>query len=684
MDEAQLNHPGDKALLALSMGNLVETELGRISTHLDDCPACCLRIDQLASDDRLLARLQHVAASRTDVLVNPAQRRLAVRALRRSAETRSTAQEPVPSVLPVPRQIGDYDVEGEVGRGGMGVVYKAWHRKLQRHAALKVVLAGEFASHTQELRSRLEAELAARVRHPNIVQVFEIGDFDGRPFMALEWVEGGSLAEGLVGKHWTPGEAAALVETIARAIHVAHGEGIVHRDLKPANIMMTADCVPRVTDFGLAQPTSGGATLTQTGLLIGTPGYMSPEQVSGKRALIGPATDIYALGVILYELLTGQLPFQGESTLEVLRAVTSEEPVRPRRVRPGLPRDLQAVTLHCLEKEPAHRYPSALALAEDLQRFREGQHVIARPVGAVVRIARAGRRRPLVASLLALLAISLLAGLGGVTWKWLEANDQRDLANVSARQAEAEKQAALYQAYRASIAAAGAALQNHEVADAARHLEAGPTALRGWEWRHLHSRLDDSSSVVRLPEGEGFLIAGPDQLRVGVLTSAGLRLTDLKGGGNTTLALSPERRRPVSVTSTSRGLRIAAWVGNTAFDLLDDAGQVLCRVATPENDQPITVVVSPDGTRLCVQTDANSKRIAVFDTTSGKETAGARATMMPSGLSPSALMARGSPRAARIERRACGTRRPANSWPPAGGTRARWLASPLARTARAS
>ena len=638
-------HPTAEELSALSLGQLTETELARVSAHVGECPECCRRLDQLAAADPLLARLQQSASRREKMLVTPAQRRSAVRALRQGQEAKAAARngdpESAPVIIPTPKQVGDYDILAEVGRGGMGVVYKARHRSLNRLVALKMVLAGEFASPTQELRFRLEAELAARVQHPNIVQVYEIGTHEGRPFLALEWVEGGSLANRLDGKPWPPGEAARLIETLARAIHVAHGEGVVHRDLKPANILLqksevsgqrsdsgpanggssdvcplTSDRCPKITDFGLAQPTEGGMILTQSGSLVGTPGYMAPEQASGKRALVGPATDTYALGVVLYQLLTGQLPFPGDSTLEVLRAVMSDEPARPRCLQPGLPRDLEAITLHCLEKEPSRRYPSALALAEDLQRFRERKQVAARPVGAVARLARACRRRPMVAALLTLLMVSLLGGLAGVTWKWLEANEERDRAN-------SEKQAALYQTYRARLAAAGAALQNHDVVDAAGQLEAAPEELRGWEWSHFHSRLDDSLSVIPLPAGGvGLLLAAPDRLQLGTWTTGGLLLKDLEGGAPKTLPLEPERGPYVYATQTRRGLRIVRTVGNKTLELLDETGRVLCRAKGPQDDQLGLVTVSPDGTRLaCVERDGDRRRLLVFDATSGKQTA---------------------------------------------------------------
>ncbi|HEV3448733.1 MAG TPA: protein kinase, partial [Gemmataceae bacterium] len=627
-----MNHPSDESLRALSLGQLREAELAEVSAHLGNCPACCRRIDELATDDRLVMRLQQGAATRDKALVPSAQRRSAVRALDQSHETtRKREGETAVMMLPVPRQIGDYDIVAEVGRGGMGVVYKARHRGLNRLAALKMVLAGEFASPAQELRFRLEAELAARVQHPNIVQVHEIGNYEGRPFLALEWIEGGSLANRLDGEPWPPREAAALIETLARAIDMAHSEGVVHRDLKPANVLLTEDGTPKITDFGLAQTIEGGRTMTQSGFLVGTPGYMAPEQAGGKRALVGPATDVYALGVVLYQLITGQLPFQRDSTLELLRAVTSEEAPRPRRLQPRVPHDLEAITLHCLEKEPSKRYASALELADDLRRFQAGETIAARQPGRIERAGKFVRRyKALVggaaATGLALVVgtvFSLLFAFGEAQQRKI-AEDAADRADANARQAEDEKKAALYEAYRASLAAASASLENHDVADADRLLNLAPAALRGWEWRHLHSRLDDSSMVTQLPAG-GFLIAGHDQFHIGVMTSAGLCIMDLQGNQQRTVPIGPDHRRDVSVAQTRRGLRIGAWVDETTIDLLNDAGQVLCRVSVPESKgHPLGgFTISPDGARLaciCHEPDG-SQRLAVFDATSGKQTA---------------------------------------------------------------
>jgi eukaryotic-like serine/threonine-protein kinase len=606
----------------------------------------------LAAADPLLERLQQSAARREEMLVTPAQRRSALRALRRGNAARAgdlrgdTGTEPV--ILPAPKQVGDYEILAEIGRGGMGVVYKARHRGLHRLAALKMVLAGEFASPVQELRFRLEAELGARVQHPNIVQVYEIGSYQGRPFLAFEWVEAGSLADRLDGTPWPSGEAASLIETLARAIQVAHAEGVVHRDLKPANILMqpgeagkkrdrgessgsgitarlASGLVPKIADFGLARPAEGDLILTQTGFLVGTPGYMAPEQAGGRdrRAVVGPATDIYAIGVILYQLLTGQLPFQGDSTLEVLRAVSFDEPVRPRRLEPRLPRDLEAITLHCLEKEPTRRYLSALALAEDLERFREGTPVAARPAGWAARLRRACRRRPLVALLLGLLTTSLFGGLAGVTWKWLEADEQRDLSNAQAKRADTERREALIQAYRARLSAAAAAISAHDVADAGRQLDEAPEDLRDWEWRHLHSRLDDSAAVIRLPQGgSAFLLPAPDRFRVGIVTGSTLGLTDLEGGEPTVFPLPAGTFTWGSAIQTRVGLRVVAGSGSKSFRLLDENGRALCSVDLTWADEFRSVIVSSDGSRLALDRHLDGwSGVGVFDARSGKLTA---------------------------------------------------------------
>jgi WD40 repeat protein/serine/threonine protein kinase len=682
MSEPPLNHPSAEELWALSLGQLAEAELARVIAHLDECPVCCRRIDELDAVDGLVARLQCSAGSQAEFLASPDERRSAVHALRRRLEVRTALQggdhENKPVMIPVPKQIGAYDILAEVGRGGMGVVYKARHRSLHRLAALKMVLAGEFASPRQEVRFRLEAELAARVQHPNIVQVYEIGSYEGRPFLAMEWVEGDSLADRLDGKPWPPREAAALVETMAHAIHAAHSEGVVHRDLTPANILLQKDevgrmkdelrqenrapsfilhrsscVVPKITDFGLAQPIEGRKTITHSGFLVGTPGYMAPEQAGGKRALVGPTTDIYALGVMLYELLTGHLPFEGDGMLEVLRAVTNDEPVRPRRLQPGLPPDLEAITLHCLEKEPARRYASALALAEDLERFQQGKQVNARPVGAAARLVRACRRRPLVACLLLLLAVSMIGGLAGVTWKWLEANEHAREAIYHARQAIFEKHESQFQTYRARMAAAAAALSAHDVAAAARHLDAAPEELRDWEWRHLYSRLDDSFSVMPLPAQEaGLLFDVSDGLRAWAWTGSGLRLKDLNTGAERALPVG-DHRRVVNVMQTRRGLRVVALAGNSTLDLLDGAGRVVCSVEMPEGEWHC-FSASPDGTRLAYAWNAGDGfRPVLIDATSGKQTAvcvGHRDRVWACAFSPDGtrLVSTGEDRTARL------------------------------------
>jgi serine/threonine protein kinase/tetratricopeptide (TPR) repeat protein len=307
-----------------------------------------------------------------------------------------------------------YEVLGELGRGGMGVVYKARQTKLNRLVALKVMRARGPAESEELDRFRAEAEAAARLQHPHIVQVYDVGQQDGWPYLTLELVEGGSLAEKLDGAPQPARPAARLLEVLAGAVHFAHQRHVVHRDLKPANVLLTADGTPKVTDFGLAKILEEGAGLTRTGVILGTPSYMAPEQAGGKSGGAGPAADVYALGAILYQLLTGRPPFRGETAEDTLHQVRTAEPVPPRRLQPKVPRDLETICLKCLQKEPPRRYASAAELAEELQRFTSDRPIRARPTPAWERALRWARRRPAVAALLSvsgLAAVVLLVTL---------------------------------------------------------------------------------------------------------------------------------------------------------------------------------------------------------------------------------------------------------------------------------
>jgi tetratricopeptide (TPR) repeat protein/tRNA A-37 threonylcarbamoyl transferase component Bud32 len=336
---------------------------------------------------------------------------------------RPDGSETTPGVSPSPPSATDrpgipgYSIVGELGRGGMGVVYRARQERLNRTVALKMILAGEHAPPEAGIRFLGEAEAVARLHHPNIVQVHAFGEHDGRPYLEMEYVAGGSLADRLDGTPWSAREAARLVETLARAIQEVHRLGVVHRDLKPANVLLATDGTPKIADFGLAKWLDVESGLTRTDHVVGSPSYMAPEQAEGKAGAVGPAADVYALGAILYELLTGRPPFRAATALETLEQVKSAEPVSPRRLRPGLPRDLETVCLKCLRKEPARRYDSASDLAEDLRRFGEGEPIRARPVGALEWAWRWCRREPAQAAL----AAALVAGFLGVATQWWRA-----------------------------------------------------------------------------------------------------------------------------------------------------------------------------------------------------------------------------------------------------------------------
>ncbi len=347
------------------------------------------------------------------------------------------------------RQFGDYEVLEEIARGGMGVVYKARQRSLDRLVALKMILAGQLASETEVERFRREAEAAARLQHRHIVAIHEVGVYEDQHYFSMDYIEGQSLAALVREAPLPPRRAARYVETIAEAIHYAHGKGITHRDLKPANVLIDAFDQPRITDFGLAKHTLADSNLTTSGQILGTPGYMPPEQASSGRGPVGPASDVYALGAILYELLTGRPPFKAQTAAETILLVLEREPLPPRMFMPKVPRDLETICLKALDKEPRRRYASAAALAEDLGRFLRDQPIQARPVGRLPRLWRWCRRRPLVAGLLASLLIALIGGTAASTY--FAARAAKSAALAEARAAEATDR--LWHAYLAEARA---------------------------------------------------------------------------------------------------------------------------------------------------------------------------------------------------------------------------------------
>jgi hypothetical protein len=344
--------------------------------------------------------------------------------------------------------IGNYELLDEIGRGGMGVVYRARQKGLDRAVALKLILAGAYCQPDVRARFRTEAEAAARLQHPNIVQIHEVGEQDGLPYMSLEFVDGGSLADHLDGTAFPSRKAAELIQTLAKAMDYAHQRGVVHRDLKPANILLQnpnhkdheehkekiekgvggltassswcslwfTSCIPKITDFGLAKLLDQDKGHTQSGAIVGTPRYMAPEQAQSKSTEIGPLADVYALGAILYELIAGRPAFQGTNPLDILRQVVGQEPEPPCRLNPRVHRDLQTICLRCLDKAPGRRYPSALALAEDLERFLAGGPIAARPAGRLERLGKWARRKPAAAALWGMLFMFGLAAAGYGMW----------------------------------------------------------------------------------------------------------------------------------------------------------------------------------------------------------------------------------------------------------------------------
>ncbi len=338
------------------------------------------------------------------------------------------------------RRFGNYDLVDTIAKGGMGIVYKAKHIKLNRIVALKMILSGKFADDFEVQRFYLEAEAAAKLRHPNIVGIHDIGECEGQHYFSMDYIEGKSLADLLKDQALAPKHAAQLLQTIASAMHYAHTEGVVHRDLKPSNVLLDAAGAPLITDFGLAKQVQGGggqSQMTMAGTVVGTPSYMPPEQAAGRIEQVNIRSDVYSLGAILYELLSGRPPFRGAGVMETLKQVLENEPVALRVLSPAIPRDLETICHKCLQKEPEKRYATAKELADELGRFLRGEPILAQPISPLARGWRWCKRNPVVATTSAAALLGLVLALGATTVGYIQVSAALAESEVSRRQAMA-------------------------------------------------------------------------------------------------------------------------------------------------------------------------------------------------------------------------------------------------------
>ena len=501
------------------------------------------------------------------------------------------------------RGFGDYEGLQEVARGGMGVVYRATQRRANRVVALKMILAGEFASPGDVVRFCTEARNVARLDHPHIVPLYEVGEHNGLPFFSMKYVGGGSLVQR---PPTAPRAAAELMAKVARAVHHAHQRGILHRDIKPGNILLEEAGVPYITDFGLAKHVEAATAHTLSGAVVGTPSYMAPEQARGHSKRLTTAADVYGLGAVLYELLAGQPPFKGETPLETLQQVLTQEPVPPSRLRSGVSRDLEVICLKCLRKEPEKRYESALALAEDLERFLSGEAIRARAAGNAERVARWVRRHPAGAALVVVSALAALALVGVGVGQWYNARLEATNAELVAAKADLletnGKLAATSEELKATLAAV-----RSEKAKARRYFYASQMTLierarqemqdgrvvqllrtfipddpeeedpRGWEWHHLWREYHGEQSRLRGHKGAVTAVAfSPDD-----------RLLASGSADNT-----------VKLWDVATGKEVRSLEGHTA------------RVTG--------VAFSPDGQRLA--TSSADRTVRLWDTVTGEQT----------------------------------------------------------------
>lgn len=486
--------------------------------------------------------------------------------------------------------IPGYAVEAEIARGGMGVVYRARDLHLGRTVAVKVLPPDAAPDPGRLARFLIEARALAALQHPNVVQLFHAGEVGGRPYLVMEYVPGGTLRQVLRADPWEPADAARLLRTLADATAAAHRLGIIHRDLKPGNVLLTgtdARSTPKIADFGLARFLDAPDHLTAAGEVLGTPEFMAPEQARGETDRLGPETDVWALGATLYETLAGRPPFTGLTRQHTLTQVTSADPIPPARLRPGLPPELCAIALKCLEKQPHRRYRTAADLRADLDRFLAGQPVLARPRSAVRRwVDRAARRPVRTAAWVAGLG-ALVAGAGVAGADWAAARAGWAAAAAEVGRLRTQGAADRGDLYAARVTLADRALDAGRAADAAGWLAAcrpaaeGDPDPRGWEWHYLSNRL-----------------RGPARIDLRV-TDAAARGYDFPPPGRDAEAISPDRRRRVSVGPDGRPT------------VHDDDGRVLIHLGVPGAEKIVGLHFSKDGRWLAARTATDG--VLVYD-----------------------------------------------------------------------
>jgi WD40 repeat protein/serine/threonine protein kinase len=547
-------------------------------------------------------------------------------------DSRSSVAPPPP---PPERMIGRYEIHEELGRGAMGVVYRARQPGLNRIVALKMILSGDYAAPQDLARFRSEAEAVARLQHPHIVQIYEVGEHDGLPFFSLEFIGGGSLAKKLAGAPMRAREAAQLTETLARAVHYAHQRGVIHRDLKPGNVLLNEEGTPKITDFGLAKRVQAEADSnipvpeTKSGDIMGTPSYMAPEQALGHTGAIGPVTDVYALGAILYELLTGRPPFRGANTVETLHQVVFDDLVPPGTLQPKLPRDLETICLKCLQKDARKRYGSAEELAEDLRRFLAGETIHARRTGIWERGIKFTKRRPALAFIIGITPL-FCAALLSVSIYALDKERKERVALAAARIAEErakeEELQARRQAYRAQLSRAWDKWQETQIGMAIDFLEelkpksADQKDLRGFEWYYLNKLCHSDvgtipgahTTVAFNPDGQTLAAAGPENTVKIWDANTGKELRTLAGhdGPVKTLAFQAGGRLLAS-GSEDRTVRIWEVITGRQVSTLHDHKRGVSAIAFRPDG--LHLVSIGDDARVIIWDVKEAKKLATFN-----------------------------------------------------------------------